>query len=135
MKKILLLTLIAFNLNAVASEISSSSDNNTSKEETNQTKTLVIDLDKEKKDSKERDGAFDIIKGIIPLGHNDEVAFLGKKVLIAKPIKLYVNDVLKRTIRSVKEILSIQTSELAVGDTVTIKNRKGNTLMEKKVVK
>jgi hypothetical protein len=135
MKKYLLLGLMAFNLNAIGSEISPTSHNKISKEGNNKTKTLIIDLDKEKKDAKERGDAFDIIKGIIPLGHNDEVTFLGKKVLIARPVTLYVNDVLKKTIKNAKEILSIKTSELAVGDTVTIKNRKGTTLVEKKIVK
>jgi len=111
------------------------SDLNASNQETNVSKILTIDLEKEKKPSKERDGTFDIIKGIIPLGHNDEVTFIGKKVLILKPIKLYVNNILKKTIKSTKEILSIKTSELSVGDVVTIKNKKGTTLVRKKVVK
>jgi len=111
------------------------SDLNASNQETNVSKILTIDLEKEKKPSKERDGTFDIIKGIIPLGHNDEVTFIGKKVLILKPIKLYVNNILKKTIKSTKEILSIKTSELSVGDVVTIKSKKGTTLVRKKVVK
>ena len=128
-KQILLISLLTFNLNLMASDL------NASNQETNVSKILTIDLEEEKKPSKERDGTFDIIKGIIPLGHNDEVTFIGKKVLILKPIKLYVNNILKKTIKSTKEILSIKTSELSVGDVVTIKNKKGTTLVRKKVVK
>ena len=132
MKKYLLLGLIAFNLNVMASETKLSDENNTTKEESQK---FEIDLDKEKKEAKKRGDAFDVIKGLIPLGHNDEVTFLGKKVLILKPIKLYVNGVLKKTIKSTKEILNIKTSELTVGDIVVIKNGKGTKLVEKKVVK
>lgn len=116
----------------MASETKLSEESNTTKEES---KKLEIDLDKEKKEAKKRGDAFDIIKGLIPLGHNDEVTFLGKKVLILKPIKLYVNGILKKTIKSTKEILNIKTSELTVGDIVVIKNGKGTKLVEKKVVK
>ena len=131
MKKYLLLTIIVFNLDAMATEITSSNENNSSKEET---KTLKIDLDKERKEAKERGGFEDIIKGFIPLGHNDEVTFLGKKVLISRGIKVYINGIYKETIKVVNRMFTIKTSDLKVGDKITVKTG-DTTLVDKEVVK
>jgi hypothetical protein len=115
--------------------MANTNDNNDSTIENNQTKRLVIDLDKEQIDVEERGTVEDIIKGIIPLGHNDEVTFLGKDVLIATPIKVYINDIYQQAIKVIDGVFTIKLSKLKDGDKVTIKNKKGNILVEKRVVK
>ena len=133
MKKYLLLIIIALNLNVMATETTQASENNISKEE--KTKTYIIDLDKERKEADERGIVEDIIKGIIPLGHNDEVTFFGKKVLISRGIKVYINDVYQESIKVIKRTFTLKTADLKVGDKVTVKTKKGTPLVEKKVVK
>lgn len=108
------------------------SENNNSQAEK---KSYIIDLDKEIKNDGLKGGAFETLRGLIPLGNNDEVAFVGKKLFIATPIKLYINGKINKTVKFLKGILTIKSSELAVGDSVTIKNRFGVKLVEKKVVK
>ena len=141
MKKIIIVgVMIVFNVNIVASEIKASEDKNGSKVEQNTTKKSkrhIIDLDKEIKDDGLKGGVIDTIKGFISLANNDEVSFVGKELFIATPIKLYINGKLNETAKFVKGVLTIKTSELAVGDTVTIKNRFSGDkpLVEKKVIK
>ena len=67
--------------------------------------------------------------------YNDEVSFIGKELFVATPIKLYINGKLKETIKSIKGIFTIKGSEVNNGDTVTIKNRFGTKLVEKRVKK
>ena len=133
MTKYLLLGLLIFNLNVMAKTTVEAKENNNSKEE--KTKTYIIDLDKERKEAKERGTIEDLIRGIIPLGHNDEVTFLGKKVLISRGIKVYINDVYQESIKVIKRTFTLKTADLKVGDKVTVKTKKGTTLVEKKVVK
>ena len=133
MTKYLLLGLLTFNLNVMAKTTVESKENNVSKEE--KTKTYIIDLDKERKEADERGIVEDIIKGIIPLGHNDEVTFIGKKVLISRGIKVYINDVYQESIKVIKRTFTLKTADLKVGDKVTVKTKKGTPLVEKKVVK
>jgi hypothetical protein len=98
-------------------------------------KKILIDLDKEIKDDGLKGGAFETIRGLIPMGNSDEVSFIGQKLFIATPIKLYINGKLKATIKSIKGMFTIKGSEVNNGDTVTFKNRFGVKLVEKKVVK
>ena len=98
-------------------------------------KRIIIDLDKEIKDDGLKGGVFDTIRGIIPMGHNDEVSFIGKELFVATPIRLYINGKLKATIKSIKGFFTIKGSEVNDGDTVTIKNRFGTKLVEKRVEK
>jgi hypothetical protein len=98
-------------------------------------KKIIIDLDKEIKKDGLKGGAFETIRGLIPMGHNDEVSFIGKELFIATPIKLYINDKLKATIKTFKGIFTIKGSEVENGDTITIKNRFGNKMVEKKIKK
>ena len=135
MKKKILLGVILLNAMLIANNPQLNEDNNRSKTENNQTKKLVINLDEEQEDAEERGVVEDIIKGIIPLGHNDEVTFLGKDVLIATPIKVYINDIYQEAIKVIDGIFTIKASKLKDGDKVTIKNKKGNIVVEKKVEK
>jgi len=135
MKKKILLGVILLNAMLIANNPQLNEDNNRSKTENNQTKKLVINLDEEQEDAEERGVVEDIIKGIIPLGHNDEVTFLGKDVLIATPIKVYINDIYQEAIKVIDGIFTIKSSKLKDGDKVTIKNKKGNIVVEKKVEK
>jgi len=105
------------------------------KSRTQKPKKIIIDLDKEIKDNGLKGGVFDTIRGFIPMGHNDEVSFIGKELFVATPIKLYINGKLKETIKSIKGIFTIKGSEVNNGDTVTIKNRFGTKLVEKRVKK
>ena len=98
-------------------------------------KKILIDLDKEIKDDGLKGGVFETIRGLIPMGHNDEVFFKGEKLFIATDIKLYINGKLKSTIKSVKGMFTIKGSEVNDGDRVVIKNRFNVKLMDKKVVK
>ena len=132
MKKILSIGMLTLTLNAMPTNTTLSNQDNSSKTEK---KRYVIDLDKELKEGKERGGISDIIKGIIPLGHNDEVTFLGKKVLISKGIKVYINDIYQETLKVIKRTLTIKTDNLSVGDVVTIKTKRDKVLVEKKVTK
>lgn len=103
-------------------------------QENNRTKKVyLIDLDKQVEDNGLKGGTFETIYGYIIRGNNDEVAFLGKKIFIATPIKLYINGKINETTKFIKGILSIKTSELAEGDVVVIKNRFGTKLVEQKI--
>jgi hypothetical protein len=135
MKKEILLGVILLNAMLIANNPQLNEDNNRSKTENNQTKKLVINLDEEQEDAEERGVVEDIIKGIIPLGHNDEVTFLGKDVLIATPIKVYINDIYQEAIKVIDGVFTIKASKLKDGDKVTIKNKKGNIVVEKRVEK
>jgi len=96
-------------------------------------KPYIIDLDKQVKDDGLKGGEFKTILGFIYKGNNDEVSFVGKKLFISTPIKLYINGKINETTKLIKGILTIKTSELAVGDTVVIKNRFGTKLAEHEV--
>lgn len=98
-------------------------------------KAYIIDLDKEVKDDGLKGGIFETIRGFIYKGNNDEVSFIGKKLFISTPIKLYINGKINETTKFIKGVLTIKTSELAVGDTVVIKNRFGTKLVEQEVKK
>lgn len=127
MKKYLLIgLLLAFNINVMAVETHVLSEK--------KIKTLRIDLDKEQKENNERGVVSDIIKGVIPLGHNDEVTFFGKNVLISRGIKIYINGIYQKSIKVVNNMFTLQTSDLKVGDKVTVKKR-NTTLVDKEVVK
>jgi len=107
-------------------------ENKSSKKEK---KKILIDLDKEIKEDGLKGGVFETIRGIIPMGHNDEVSFIGKELFVATPIKLYINGKLKETVEIIKGIFTIKGSEINDGDTITIKNRFGTKLVEKRVKK
>jgi len=132
MKKEIVIGLILLNINLMATDIKIT-DNNLSKEESNVSKkSVIINLDEEGDDR----GIGDIIKGIIPLGHNDEVTFWGKDVvLISSNIKVYINDVYQEAIEVIDGVFTIKASKLNDGDRVTIKSGNGNTLVEKRVEK
>lgn len=97
-------------------------------------KRIVIDLDKEIKEDGLKGGTFETIRGSISLGNNDEVAFIGDELFIATPVSLYNNGNLQSSIKSAKGMFIIRTMELKKGDVITIKNRFGTTLVEKRVV-
>ena len=112
-------------------------ENNSSTVELNiSKKTVIIDLDEEDAENEDRGAVDDIIRGIIPLGHNDEVTFWGKDVvLISSNIKVYINDVYQEAIEVIDGVFTIKASKLNDGDTISVKNKNGNTLVEKKVNK
>ena len=132
MKKEIVIGLILLNINLMATDIKIT-DNNLSKEESNiSKKRVIINLDEEGDDR----GIGDIIKGIIPLGHNDEVTFWGKDVvLISSNIKVYINDVYQEAIEVIDGVFTIKASNLNNGDRVTIKSGNGNTIVDKRVKK
>ena len=136
MKKEILIGLILLNMNLMATDIKVN-DNNSSKEESNTSKKrVIIDLDEEDAENEDRGAVDDIIRGIIPLGHNDEVTFWGKDVvLISSNIKVYINDVYQEAIEVIDGVFTIKASKLNNGDTITVKNKNGNTIVEKKVNK
>ena len=143
MKKQVLIGLAVFlvvgcsNNNITPSPIVKNQENkvvvsNSKKEEP---KKFLIDLDKEVKDDGLKGGVLETIRGLIPMGHNDEVSFIGKKLFIATPIKLYINGKWKATVKSIKGMFTIKGSEVKNGDKVVIKNRFDVKLVEKEVVK
>ena len=136
MKKEILIGLILLNVNLMATDIKVN-DNNSSNEESNKSKKrVIIDLDEEDAENEDRGTVDDIIRGIIPLGHNDEVTFWGKDVvLISSNIKVYINNVYQDAIKVIDGVFTIKASKLNDGDTVTVKNKNGNTIVEKKVEK
>lgn len=102
-------------------------------EDNSSKKPYIIDLDQQVKDDGLKGGEFKTILGFIYKGNNDEVSFLGEKLFISTPIKLYINGKTNETTKFIKGILTIKTSELAAGDTVVIKNRFGTKLAEHEV--
>jgi len=97
-------------------------------------KVLVIDLDKAKEDGK-KGGASTLLKGIISIGHNDEVKFIGENSLMARPITITITSKMDKLKKTLVNIFTIKTSDLAVGDTIRIKNRRGKVKVEQKVKK
>ena len=97
-------------------------------------KVLVVDLDKGKEDGK-KGGASSILKGIISIGHNDEVKFIGENTLMARGITVTITSKMNKLKKTLVDVFTIKTSELAVGDTIRIKNKRGKVKVEQKVVK
>ena len=97
-------------------------------------KILVIDLDKAKEDGK-KGGASTILKGIISIGHNDEVKFIGENTLMARGITITITSKMNKLKKTLIDVFTIKTSDLAVGDTIRIKNRRGKVKVEQKVKK
>jgi len=136
MKKEILIGLILLNVNLMAMDIKVNENNSSTVESNISKKRVIIDLDEEDAENEDRGAVDDIIRGIIPLGHNDEVTFWGKDVvLISSNIKVYINDVYQEAIEVIDGIFTIKASKLNDGDRVTIKSGNGNTLVEKKVNK
>ena len=97
-------------------------------------KILVVDLDKGNEDGK-KGGASTILKGIISIGHNDEVKFIGKNTLMARGITVTITNSVNKVKKTLAGIFSIKTSDLAVGDTITIRNRLDTVMVEQTIVK
>jgi len=95
-------------------------------------KVLVVDLDKAREDGKK--GASDILKGIISIGHNDEVKFVGENILTGKKITIIIKSKFNKIKKMLVNVFTIKTSELEVGDTIVIKKR-GKVRVEQKVQK
>ena len=100
----------------------------------NGVKILVVELDKEGEDNN-KGGTADILKAVIHIGNNDEVQFVGKNTLMATPITIVIKNSIGKIKKSITDVFTIKSSELAVGDTVTITNRRDVVLAKKKVVK
>ena len=143
MKKQVLIGLTVFlvvgcsNNNITPSPIVKNVENRTvvSSSKKEEPKKILIDLDKEIKDDGLKGGVFETIRGLIPMGHNDEVSFSGKKLFIATDIKLYINGKWKATLKSAKGIFTIKGSEVNDGDKIVITNRFKKKLIEKEIVK
>ena len=143
MKKQVLIGLTVFlvvgcsNNNITPSPIVKNVENRTvvSSSKKEEPKKILIDLDKEIKDDGLKGGVFETIRGLIPMGNNDEVSFSGEKLFIATNIKLYINGKLKATIKSAKGIFTIKGSEVNDGDKIVITNRFKKKLIEKEIVK
>ena len=95
-------------------------------------RVLVVDLDKAREDGKK--GASDILKGIISIGHNDEVKFVGENILTGKKITIIIKSKFNKIKKMLVNVFTIKTSELEVGDTIVIKKR-GKVRVEQKVQK
>ena len=136
MKTEILIGLILLNVNLMAMDIKVNENNSSTVESNTSKKRVIIDLDEEDAENEDRGAVDDIIRGIIPLGHNDEVTFWGKDVvLISSNIKVYINDVYQEAIEVIDGVFTIKASKLNDGDMVTIKSGNGNTLVEKRVKK
>ena len=98
-------------------------------------KKILIDLDKEVKENGLKGGDFETIRGLILMGHNDEVSLKGEKLFMATPIRLYINGKLKATINSFEDMFKINGLEVNNGDVVVIKNRFNVELVNKRIVK
>ena len=101
--------------------------------EENGVKILVVELDKEGKNNNK--GGTDILKAVIHIGNNDEVRFIGELTLMARPITIEIKNKLNKVKKTLVDVFTIKSSELAVGDTVVISNRRGDVLAKKKVEK
>ena len=117
----------------IALSMSSTVVNADTIKEENGVKILVVELDKEGKNNNK--GGSDILKAVIHLGNNDEVEFMGELTLMARPITIEIKDKFNKVKKTLVDVFTIKSSELAVGDTVVITNRRGNPLAEKKVEK
>jgi hypothetical protein len=97
-------------------------------------KVLVVDLDKAKEDGK-KGGGSTLLKGIISIGHNDEVKFIGENTLMARGVTITITTKMNKLKKTLVGIFTIKTSDLEVGDTIRIKNRRGKVKVEQKIVK
>lgn len=101
--------------------------------EENGVKILVVELDKEGADNN-KGGTSDILKAVINIGNNDEVQFVGKNTLMARPITIVIKK-LNGAKKTLVDVFTIKSSELVVGDTVIISNRRDKVIAKKKVEK
>ena len=97
-------------------------------------KVLVIDLDKAKEDGK-KGGASTLLKGIISIGHNDEVKFIGENTLMTRGITITITSKMNKLKKTLVDVFTIKISDLTVGDTIRIKNKRGKVKVEQKIVK
>lgn len=95
---------------------------------------LVIDLDKAKEDGK-KGGGSSLLKGIISIGNNDEVKFIGENTLMARGITITITSNLNQLKKTLEGVFTIKASDLAEGDIIRIKNRRGKVKVEQKVKK
>lgn len=95
---------------------------------------LVIDLDKAKEDGK-KGGGSSLLKGIISIGNNDEVKFIGENTLMARGITITITSNLNQLKKTLVGVFTIKASDLAEGDIIRIKNRRGKVKVEQKVKK
>jgi len=95
---------------------------------------LVIDLDKAKEDGK-KGGGSSLLKGIISIGNNDEVKFIGENTLMARGITITITSNLNQLKKTLEGVFTIKASDLAEGDIIRIKNRRDKVKVEQKVKK
>lgn len=129
MKKYIIAGVIALSTNLIASN--ATMPHETIIEERG-FKILVIDLDREGEDGNK--GASDILRAVIHIGNNDEVQFIGKNTLMARPITIVIKK-LNGAKKTLIDIFTIKTSDLDIGDIVTILDSEDEVLAEKKVEK
>ena len=132
MNKHILIGLIFSSLSIMATTVAS--DSNIS-QNVQETKRLVIDLDKEFESNNKGKNQEDELEMTISLGNNDEVSFEGNNTLMAKPITMEIKDSSGKSKEHFVNVYTLKTTSLEDGDMIVISNRRVKNLVKVKIQK
>jgi len=132
-KSILPLLLLA--LTACSTPSITSTKNSTVTAENNNSKTILIDVDKELNAEGEGLRGKDtlIIDTPLYIGDNDEVSFTGEYLQKASPVKVKIGD--NDEVSFTGNHYTIKTLKLHNGELIQMQDKEGNTFVEVEVVK
>jgi len=130
-----ILPLLLLVLTACSSLSTTSTENPTATTENNNSKTILIDVDKELTVSDEGLRGKDtlIIDAPLYIGDNDEVSFKGEYLQKASPVKVKIGD--NDEVSFTGDHYTIKTLKLHNGDIIQMQGKEENTFVEVEVVK
>jgi len=130
-----ILTLLLLALTACSTPSITSTKNSTVTAENNNSKTILIDVDKELNAGEEALRGKDtlLIDAPLYIGDNDEVSFKGEYLQKASPVKVKIGD--NDEVSFTGDHYTIKTLKLHNGEIIQMQDKEGNTFVEVEVVK
>jgi len=130
-----ILPLLLLALTACSTLSTTSIENPTATTENNNSKTILIDVDKELNAQGEGLRGKDtlIIDAPLYIGDNDEVSFKGEYLQKASPVKVKIGD--NDEVSFTGDYYTIKTLKLHNGEIIQMQDKEGNTFVEVEVVK
>jgi len=130
-----ILPLLLLGLTACSTPSITSTKNSTVTAENNNSKTILIDVDKELNAEGEGLRGKDtlIIDAPLYIGDNDEVSFKGEYLQKASPVKVKIGD--NDEVSFTGDYYTIKTLKLHNGEIIQMQDKEGNTFVEVEVVK
>lgn len=130
MKRYLILILLLSLLNGENNKTVEPKDTN---ETIKEKKSLIVDLDKEHKNTTRGDSKKGVIEGSLFLGDNDEVAFKGDILLKKAPVTVTYNDNDEVALKG--NSFTIKTMELKANSHIIMRDKNGTVFVDQVVRK